>query len=131
MSIEQALAENTAALRDLVAALKAQPVVGVPAAPAEKTPEPKAEKKVSAPKKAEKVEAPKVEAPKAEEKPAGASYDDVKATVFALAKIDRAHAVELLTQFGVTNAQHLKPEQYAEAVATGQDMLANLTRGAA
>lgn len=55
--------------------------------------------------------------------PVPATYDDVKARVLALAKKDKPSAVKLLQEFGVDNAQKLKPEQYAGFCVRGDQLL--------
>ena len=117
MSLEEALKANTEAVLALTAVLKGAKLVGgsvssdgsqttkveVPATP------PKADKP-----KAEKKEEKKPEAAPAVVHP---PYDDVRAAVNALAKVDKAKAVEIIKSFGVEKAQDAKPEQYADLIA--------------
>lgn len=120
MSLEQALAANTAAL-DRVAALlqnnNAPASNPVPPGPASvKTEEPK---KTPA-KKAAKKEEPPLEAPKEEPE---VSYQQVSEAILAYnTKNGREKTLALLSQFGVAKGPDLKPEQYEEflAAASGQ-----------
>ncbi len=132
MSIEQALAENTAAIKELVAvwgkltaqaaSVKAKvdagetgviaaagtPVAEVKPAAAEK---PKAEKPKAEPKPEPKAE------PKAEAAPA-LDYAKVGAAITAFAAANgRDATLAKLGEFGVTSGKALKPEQYADALA--------------
>lgn len=128
MSIEQALAENTAAIKELIAMwgkLNAQAKT-VDKAPAETTvtaagkpveakvekagEKPKAEKPAAVEK--DKAESkPKAEAPVADYAPVGAAI-----TAFAAAN-GRDATLAKLAEFGVTSGKALKPEQYADVLA--------------
>lgn len=120
MSIETLLADNTAAIRELIATLKAQAYVEAsqPAttkpAPAKAEPKPKAETKPAP--------TPVVEdTPEAHATPADpetlVSLDEVKAAVLKLAATKgRDAAVGVLQSFGAAKAPELKPEQYAPAL---------------
>lgn len=119
MSIETLLADNTAALRELIATIKAQAYAEVsqPAAPkadhlpAAEKPKPQAAKPAPAP-------APVVEdTPEAHATPADpetlVTIDEVKAAVLKLAATKgREAAVAVLQSFGAAKAPELKPEQY-------------------
>lgn len=62
------------------------------------------------------AEEPKAETP-ADEPAAALEYADVSKAVLDLVKAKgRDAAVEVLTQFGVSHAKELKPEQWAEAL---------------
>ena len=133
MSIEQALAENTAAIRELIEAIK----TGVPTTAAQveavvteaKVEAPAAEEKV---KQEEHAPEPKAEAPAAkEEKPARVelpreevSYDQVKDAIIGLSKTKgRAAAVAVLDQFGVDVATKLTADQYPAVVQAAKAAL--------
>ena len=123
MSLEQAIQENTAAIRELIAALgKGAPSQA--AAPVENPPveEPKVEK----PAKEKKQQAPaampesKEEAAPAADEPAPVSYDDCAQAVTKLAKTKgRPAAVALLGQFDLKTLQDAKdkPELLAQVKA--------------
>lgn len=111
MSIEQALAENTAALHALTALLGKLGIVP-PAAAAEPT------AKVEKP-KAEKPKAEKpAPAPAAEPAAAATDYAPVGAAITAYAAANgREAAIAKLATFGVKSGKELKPDQYAAALA--------------
>ena len=131
MSLEDALKENTEAVRNLTAAMNAL---------LEKSNTP--EKETKAPKSAPTTEkpaptpstatAPVVLAPKAEnsgtdaqsaatEQPdstaADVTYQQVADTFLSVFKADREKGLAALKTFGVKKAPELKPEQYADFVA--------------
>lgn len=119
MSIETLLADNTAAIRELIATIKAQAYAeasqpATKAAPAKAEPKPKPETKPTP--------APAVEdTPEAAATPADpetlVSLDEVKAAVLKLAATKgRDAAVGVLQSFGAAKAPELKPEQYAPAL---------------
>ena len=122
MSLEQALAENTAAIKELIAVwgkLNAQAKT-IDKAPADtvvkaagKPVEAKVEKAAEAPKAEVKKEEPKAEAaaPVADYAPVGAAI-----TAFAAAN-GREPTLAKLAAFGVTSGKALKPEQYADVLA--------------
>ena len=123
MSLEQAIQENTAAIRELIAALgtgaTSQAAAPVETATVE---EPKAEK----PTKEKKQQAPaampesKEEAAPAADDPAPVSYDDCAQAVTKLAKTKgRPAAVALLGQFDLKTLQDAKdkPELLAQVKA--------------
>ena len=123
MSLEQAIQENTAAIRELIAALGTG-ATSQAAAPAETATveEPKAEK----PAKEKKQQAPaatpesKEEAAPAADDPAPVSYDDCAQSVTKLAKTKgRPAAVALLGQFDLKTLQDAKdkPELLARVKA--------------
>jgi hypothetical protein len=132
MSLEIAIQENTAAIRELIAAISngipttAQQVAAV-------VEEVKAEAPVKTEKKAkaEKAEAPKVEQaatpePKEEAAPAAddapeVTYQDAAAAITALSKTKgRDAAVALLKKFGASKLPEVKPEDFAAIVAEAQ-----------
>ena len=123
MSLEQAIQENTAAIRELIAALgKGAPSQA--AAPVETaTVE---EPKVETPAKEKKQQAPaatpesKEEVAPAADEPAPVSYDDCAQSVTKLAKTKgRPAAVALLGQFDLKTLQDAKdkPELLAQVKA--------------
>ena len=123
MSLEQAIQENTAAIRELIAALGAG-ATSQAAAPVETATveEPKAEK----PAKEKKQQAPaatpesKEEVAPAADEPAPVSYDDCAQSVTKLAKTKgRPAAVALLGQFDLKTLQDAKdkPELLAQVKA--------------
>lgn len=119
MSLEATIAENTAAIRDLIAALAKAPAgyVEVPdlaPAPAPKTEKPKAE---PAPAAAEKPKAePKTE-PKPEAKPAGVEYAEVQTAILALNKAKgRDVVLEVLGRFGATKGPELDQADWSMAI---------------
>lgn len=134
MSLEQAIQENTAAIKALIAALGTG-ATSQPAAPAETTPveEPKADAK---PTKEKKQSAPaatpeqKDDAAAVTDEPASEAapviYDDCAASVTKLAKTKgRPAAVALLGEFGLKNLQDAKdkPEVLAQVKAAADAAL--------
>lgn len=137
MSLEQAVLENTAAIRELIAALNAQKHSGCMGGcekPAEKPatapePAPAVVAKVSAPVQqaiaaaklpAEPVTAPAPE-PTAETivvtEAAAVTYDDVSNAITAMFKIDRNRIIATLAKFGVKKGPELDPSEYAAFIA--------------
>lgn len=129
MSLEDALKENTEAVRNLAATIQAL---------AANTP---AQKETKAPKSAPTAEdapslstatAPVVPEPKAENSDTGAqsaateqpdstaadvTYQQVADTFLSVFKADREKGLAALKTFGVKKAPELKPEQYADFIA--------------
>lgn len=139
MSLEQAIADNTAALKELIAALKAQPPIGftVPRVLTEK--EQKAiaseesfaednvareemQKKRNAKKEVKTGVEPAPVTPKAEV----VDYALVREVITDLAKYHRDHAVDMLKLYGASKGQDLAPEQYAEFILVARQKLADL-----
>ena len=124
MSLEQAIQENTAAIKALIAALgKGAPSQAAAPAETATVEEPKAEK----PAKEKKQSAPaampesKEEAAAAADEPAPVSYDDCAQSVTKLAKTKgRPAAVALLGQFDLKTLQDAKdkPELLAQVKAS-------------
>lgn len=129
MSLEQALIDNTAAIRELIAAISngipttAQQVVAV-------VEEAKVEEKPAKKGKPEKAETPKQEAaatpePKEEVAPAAdedegpvATYQDAATAITQLSKVKgRDAAVALLKKFGASKLPEVKPEDFNAIVA--------------
>lgn len=126
MSIEQLIAENTASIKALTAAVAGlmQHLGGAADAPApvveEPMPTPKPEEPTPEPdapvEKPAKQEAP--DKPKKEPKGEPATYDDVKAATLALHKtVGRDAVLEILTKYGVDNATKLDKKQWAAYIA--------------
>lgn len=139
MSLETVIAENTAAIRELIAAL----ANGVPTTNQQVqavVEEAKAEK----PAKAKKAEAPKQEAepepaatpePKAEPAAAAAeaepkaqaeasTYQDAASAITKLSRAKgRDAAVALLAQFGASKLPEVKPEQFADIIAAAEEAM--------
>lgn len=134
MSLEIALQENTAAIRELIAAISkgipttAQQVAAVVQEAQVEDKPAKAEKKA----KAEKAESAKVEPavtqePKADAAPAAdeegpvepeVTYQDAAAAITQLSKVKgRDAAVALLKKFGASKLPEVKPEDFAAIVA--------------
>lgn len=142
MSIEQALADNTAAIRELVAVWsklnaqakaidKSDKVDQVTAAgkPVVAKPE-KAEVKAEA--KKETTEAPKPaaapSAPETTAAPAASSIDyaTLQKAVFALAGKSREAAAAVAASFGVKTFKELPADQWNDALGAVQEKLADL-----
>lgn len=117
MSLEQAIQENTAVMKELIAALNNKgaslgEAIVAHVAQADAKPEVKKEKKI------EKKPEPAVEAEpvEKEEDTKPIEYADVRNAVMAIAKTDRTKAEAVLQRFGVTQISKLKPEQYADVL---------------
>ena len=133
MSLEIAIQENTAAIRELIAAISngipttAQQVAAV-------VTEAKAEAKADKKAKAEKAEKTEAGTPKSDEAPAATpeqkaepaaaddepvySYQDAANAITALSKAKgRDAAVALLKAFSANNLKEVKPEDYAALIA--------------
>lgn len=128
MSIEQALAENTAAIKELIAVwgkLNAQAKVVNAKVEAGESGTITAGGKPVAEVKPAAAEKPKAEKPKAEPKPEpqaeaapALDYAKVGAAITAFAAANgRDATIAKLGEFGVTSGKALKPEQYADALA--------------
>lgn len=139
MSLEIALQENTAAIKELIAKLTAEGLTQRAAVGTvmhqvaqEATSKPEEVKKEAPVKKpaAETASSPSGATPPSEEKKVDApvldfaalaeqpSYDQVKAKLLALSKEKgREPTVTLLSRFGATRGPDLKPEQYAKFIA--------------
>ena len=130
MSIEQALAENTAAIKELIAvwgkltsqaaSVKAKvdagetSVIAAGGAPVAEVKPAAAEKPKATPKPAAEA---KKEEPKAEAAPA-LDYAKVGAAITAFAAANgRDVTLAKLAEFGVKSGKELKPEQYADVLA--------------
>ena len=151
MSLENALAENSAALLKLsalIADLMARPPIpdmpisAMPPAiqaamqgraeppapevavqtPKPKTPAPAAAQAASSAPTAEAAPAA-VPATKPEPSADPLTYDQVKVWILNLSKKSRAQAVDLLADFGAKIGTDLKPEQYPAVVAKAQELL--------
>ena len=140
MSIEQALAENTSAIRELIAAIRAgvpttaaQVAAVVAEAPAAETAKAKipakdpAAAEVSDAAEHGKTAAQAVEAlaGHANKPTPTATYEDAKAAVLKISKEKgRDAAVAVLSTFGVQKLPDLQPENYGPLVAKVDEALA-------
>lgn len=129
MSIETLLAENTAAIRELIATIKAQAYAEV-SQPATTKPAPEPESKATfrINKNHPQIEVIKAlatpvveDTPEAHATPADpetlVTLDEIKAAVLKLAATKgRDAAVGVLQSFGAAKAPELKPEQYGDAL---------------
>lgn len=131
MSLEIALQENTATMRELIAALNNMPHIGTPVAapieepvveqteePAEVAQEPATEKPTGrSAKKSQEPAAtpePKAEPAAAEPQAEPVTYEQVSQAIKKLAATKgRESAVEVLRAHGVAKGTDLQPKQYA------------------
>ena len=119
MSLEAIIEANTAAVRDLIAAINAQAAGGATESTTAPAPSAKAEKAVKAP--APKPEAP-APAPAEETHEAGDAAEEVTYQQAAKAVTDlskakgRAAAEAVLKQFGASKLPEVKPEDFAAVV---------------
>lgn len=137
MSLEIALQENTATLKELISALQSMGKLEIIPVTASKKPAPaKAEAPVDTPPAATTAPTTKSQAPAVPEtvaeslsEAAPLNYDkDVKPLILKLAGDNRQAVVEVLGRFGVTTAKDLLPEHYAQVI---QDVKRVLAGGAA
>ena len=113
MSLEQTITENTAAIKNLTAALEAH----VAASLAKSTPAPDATPP-STDKPAERAPKDTKPAAKSAKPAAEVEFKDIEAPFIAyVKKAGREPAVTLLGELGVKRLSELKPEQYAKALA--------------
>lgn len=120
MSLEQALADNTAAVKALHAHLAGAPAATPLSAKLDKVEAKIAETAKPAPKTEPKKTAA-APAPKAD----AVDYEKVRAAVLALcAAKGKPAGLAVLAEFGVEKATELKAEQYAEALAALEAALA-------
>lgn len=129
MSLEATIAENTAALRELIATIKAgvpttaAQVAAVVEQAADKLTEtakaPEAAKPTTKPKTPAPAPAPKTEpAAPADAAAPAPTYQDAAAAVTNLAKVKgRDAAVAVLTKFGAAKLPDVTPEQFADVIA--------------
>lgn len=127
MSLEEAIRENTVAVRDLIAALRTGTAAPAPEAPAK--PAKGKAAKVEAQVAEQNAEASASELPEpaflkgatnkfeeprqAANEPVALPYDDVKNAVLAYVKAGyRQQVVDTLGEFKVDRADQLKPEKY-------------------
>lgn len=121
MSLEQALQENTVAIRELIAALTNHAPTPAPTKEVEAAAE-KAVEKAKAKAPAKKTE-PAVETAANRSSDADATSDAVTysqvsdAVLKLVAAKGRAAATDILTDMGLKSAREAKPEQYAELLA--------------
>ena len=113
MSLEQAITENTAAIKNLTAALEAHVVASL----AKSTPAPEATLP-STDKPAERAPKDTKPAKPAAKSAAEVEFKDIEAPFIAyVKKAGRDPAIVLLGELGVKRLSELKPEQYAKALA--------------
>jgi hypothetical protein len=123
MSIELALADNTAALRELAALLAR---VSVPAA-AEAPPAPKSRSAAPTAPTSPTAEVEPAAAPATTVAASEPTYDDIKRAIIAVsAKKGRDAAVALLAEFGAAKGPDLQgtPEKFGPFVARAAELLA-------
>lgn len=128
MSLEAAILENTATLKELIARLT-NTALTLPAGAVEtKSEDLPITKKVTPP----KAEPAKVET-KEEKKPVGDSkpkaqeaidYKTVSDLILALSKKNRQGVIDLLGEFDAQRGPDLKPEQYPAFAAKAKELLA-------
>jgi hypothetical protein len=126
MSLETALADNTAALRELHALLARVSI------PAEAAPAPKPQARSAAPTAPTSptvaADPPWVDAPAttaAASEPAAVTYDDVKRAIIDVSKAKGYDgALAFLGEFDAKKGPDLKPEQFAPFVARAAAILA-------
>jgi hypothetical protein len=123
MSLETALADNTAALRELHALL-----ARLNAAPAELPDAPKPQARSAAPTapSSPTAEVAPAAAPETSEPAAPATYDDVKRAIIEVSKAKgRDAAVALLAEFGAAKGPDLQPtpDKFAPFVARAAELL--------
>jgi hypothetical protein len=141
MSLEIALQENTATMKELIGALQSMgkleiiPVTAAKKSPAKVTAEAPADPKPEAV-TAEPTSADSAQANTADDQSTSAAaaspseaaplnYDkDVKPLILRLASVDRQAVVDVLGRFGVTTAKDLKPKQYAQVIADVNNVIA-------
>lgn len=134
MSLESVIAENTAAIRELIAALaNGKPVTAaqvdsagteVKETKAAKTDKPKAEKKADTPKPEAAESSAATQEQKDEPAAAEVTKDDVVAATLALGKAGkRNQLVEKLTELGVPKASALDEPEWAGYVAWANALL--------
>lgn len=132
MSLENAIAENTAAIRELIEAIKqgapttqAQDAAAVAEDKPAKAEKPKAEKKAEAPKQeAAESSAAATQEPKEEAAAAEVSLDDVVAATLALGKAGkRQQLVEKLGELGAAKASALPEAEWAGYVEWANALL--------
>lgn len=130
MSIEQALAENTAAIRELIDAIRN----GIPTTAAQvaavaaeaKAETPKVEKKAEAPKpdaEAESAATPEQKAEAADAEPV--TYEAVAAAITKLSRAKgRDAAVALLARFDARKLPEVDESRFGEVLAAAEEELA-------
>lgn len=130
MSLEQALAENTAAIRELIAALSTNPVAAPAPAPEEtRKPETVAvadaepeKKKPEAKKETEKEKTPE---PAPENAPEQPTYQETAAAITKLSRAKgREAAVAVLQSFGAEKLPEVDPSQFSAVLAAVQEAMA-------
>ncbi|WP_369952289.1 hypothetical protein [Ralstonia syzygii] len=117
MSLEVAIQENTAAIRDLIAAIAsgaALPAAAEKVVAAASKPRAEAKQEAAAPASTEGGEKGAVEV----------SYNDAASVITKLSRgKGRDAALKVLQQFGADNLKGVKPEQFADVMAAAQKAL--------
>lgn len=127
MSLEQAITDHAAAIRELAAAIRATTGGADKPAAADK-PTPKADPKPETKKSdAKPASSPSGAERQSADPKAGAQdtdYAAVKAAILAVSKAKgREPTMAMLSRFGVTNGTELKTEQYADVVSMAKGVL--------
>lgn len=125
MSLEQAIAENTSVLRELVALIKAhpgtvvQPVLNVEVKETKKDPKPAADPESAPTPTASDNSVPSSTESKQADGQGGVEYKQIQQLVPKLAKTPdgTAKVLALFTRYGVKRGPELKPEQYDDFYA--------------
>lgn len=130
MSLEQALQENTAAMRELIAQLKATQVASPVAAAPQTTTEAKADAETapaeeqSTQARDELADAALTEAP-AETANSEKQYTqkEIAAALMGVAKIDREALIKILKALGVSKVPEIREDQYSQAMQFAEEVL--------
>lgn len=130
MSLEQALQENTATMRELIAQLKATQVASQVAAAPQTTTEAKADAETapaeeqSTQARDELADAALTEAP-AETANSEKQYTqkEIAAALMSVAKIDREALIKILKALGVSKVPEIREDQYPQAMQFAEEVL--------
>ena len=130
MSLEQALQENTAAMRELIAQLKAAQVASPVAAAPQTTTEAKADAETapaeeqSTQARDELADAALTEAP-VETANSEKQYTqkEIAAALMSVAKIDREALIKILKALGVSKVPEIREDQYSQAMQFAEEVL--------
>lgn len=132
MSLEQALQENTAAMRELIAQLKATQVASHVAAAPQTTTEAKADadaetapvEEQSTQARDELADAALTEAP-VETANSEKQYTqkEIAAALMSVAKIDREALIKILKALGVSKVPEIREDQYPQAMQFAEEVL--------
>lgn len=132
MSLEQALQENTAAMRELIAQLKATQVASPVAAAPQTTTEAKADadaetapvEEQSTQARDELADAALTEVP-VETANSEKQYTqkEIAAALMSVAKIDREALIKILKALGVSKVPEIREDQYPQAMQFAEEVL--------